>query len=139
MPGVRQIVRVLVTIQRRKGNAGKADLLFSRIVRSRGACERCGKPATDTAHIIRRGYSATRCVEDNAWALCSSCHRATEDDPAEFMLLVERTIGRARYDELKVLREQGHAGSAALFWASEAERLTARCVELGLSTKRSAA
>jgi hypothetical protein len=125
-----------MTVARRNGNPGKADLLFSRIVRSRATCERCGGQATDTAHIVRRRYSATRCVEDNAWALCSSCHRATEDDPAQFMLLVDRTIGPDRYGELRLQAHAGIPGSSHAFWLAEVVRLTARCVELGIDTRR---
>jgi hypothetical protein len=123
-----------MTVSRRKGDAGKADLLFSRIVRSRGDCQRCGRPATDTAHIVRRRYSATRCVEDNAWALCRSCHNTTGEWPNEFMWLVETTIGVARYIELQHLANAGTRMSSKLFWRETRERLEARCRELGLPT-----
>jgi hypothetical protein len=129
----------VVTVARRKGDAGKADLLFSRLVRSRGACERCGQPATDTAHIVRRRYSATRCDERNAWALCRPCHRLTEEFPDEFMHLVDCTIGRGLYEELRRIAEAGLATSSRLFWRGEVERLTARCVELGIDTRWKAA
>lgn len=124
---------------RRKGAPGKADMLFSRIIRSRGACEFCGRPATDTAHIVKRRYSATRCVEDNAWALCRSCHIETEQWPVKFLRLVDETIGRDRYDELV---QQAHAGiqvPSKVFWQGEVERLTARCRELGIDTRVRAA
>lgn len=123
-----------MTISRRKGDAGKADMLFSRIVRSRGNCQRCGKAATDTAHIVRRRYSATRCIEDNAWALCRSCHQLTGEWPHEFMWLVERTIGVARFIELKQLANAGTGMSSKLFWRETRERLEERCRELGLPT-----
>lgn len=130
-----------MSVQRAKGDRGRADILFSRIVRSRGACERCGRtPATDTAHIVRRMYSATRCVEDNAWALCSSCHRATERWPMEFAELVKATIGVDRYHELREMAYEGLKArgfvSSKLFWAREVARLQARCKELGLPSTR---
>lgn len=123
-----------------KGDRGAADVLFSRIVRSRGTCERCGKPATDTAHIIGRLYSATRCLEDNAWALCRSCHRLTGDHAGYFMTLVADTIGITRYWELWDLANEGLKArgfvSSKLFWAAEVERLKDRCRELGLPATR---
>lgn len=123
-----------MSVSRAKGDRGRADMLFSRIVRSRGACERCGRQATDTAHIVRRGYSATRCLEDNAWALCNSCHRLTGEAAHEFMFLVERTIGVDRYKELwDLAREDRKFGS--VFWKAEVERLLARCQELGIDTR----
>jgi hypothetical protein len=125
-------------IARAKGDKGKADLLFSRIVRHRGACELCG--TTDysvltTAHIIGRRFNATRCLEDNAWCLCYRCHRRTEEWRHEFMQLVTDTIGMDRYDELVRLAHKGVKASP-LFWTAEVERLSARCKELGIDTRR---
>ena len=124
-----------MTVARRKGDAGRADMLFSRLIRSRGACERCGKPGTDTAHIVRRRYSATRCIEDNAWCLCRSCHHLTGEWPHEFCWLVERTIGMDRYHELYRLANAGLTQSSRLFWRGEVERLIARCQEAGVDTR----
>jgi len=130
-----------MTVNRPKGDKGKCDVLHSRIVRSRGRCERCGETRYETlttAHIVRRNWSATRCVEDGSWCLDWKCHRATEDDPAVFMALVDATIGRDRYQQLRVIARDGITGSSARFWAETLERLTARCAELGLSSKRAA-
>jgi len=126
-----------VSVARRKGDAGKSDLLFSRIVRSRGRCERCGdtEGPFDTAHIVRRRYSATRCIEDNAWCACRSCHRTVDNWEGEYMRLVDQTIGRDRYDELCQLAQQGTQMSSVLFWRGERERLEARCDELGIDKK----
>lgn len=124
-----------MSVARRKGPAGKADMLFSRIIRSRGACQFCGAQATDTAHIVKRRYSATRCMEDNAWALCRSCHIETEQWPVKFLRLVDETIGRERYDELVQIAHAGIAVSSKVFWQAEVERLTARCRELGIDTR----
>ena len=121
---------------RRKGAPGKADLLFSRIVRSRGRCQFCwDREATDTAHIVKRRYSATRCIEDNAWALCRSCHIETEQWPVKFLRLVDETIGRDRYDELVRIAHAGLQVPSKVFWPAEVERLTARCRELGIDTR----
>lgn len=124
-----------MSVGRRKGAPGKADMLFSRIVRSRGACQSCGKSATDTAHIVKRRYSATRCLEDNAWALCRSCHIETEQWPVRFLRLVDDTIGRERYDELVQQANAGLSVPSKVFWAGEVERLTERCRELGIDTR----
>ena len=58
-----------MTVAQRKGDAGKADRLFSRIIRSRGWCQYPGCSSSgpfETAHIIGRGASGVRCEEDNA-------------------------------------------------------------------------
>lgn len=119
-----------------KGDRGFCDILFSRIVRSREMCQRCGAPGTDTAHIIGRRYSATRCIEDNAWCLCRSCHQTTAEWPIEFVQLMRRTIGDARYFELSSIASHGLDVSSARFWATEKVRLKARCKALGLDTRR---
>ncbi len=126
-----------MTVSRRKGDAGKADLLFSRIVRSRGFCERCGMTAGpfDTAHVVRRRYSATRCIEDNAWCLCRTCHQTVDGWPNEFMWLVERTIGVDRYKALCDLAQAGPSMSSRLFWRDTADRLVERCIELSVDTR----
>lgn len=125
-------------VSQRKGDAGKCDGLFSKIVRSRGACERCGESRYEkltTAHIVRRGYSLTRCMEENAWCLCYVCHRETEE-PVAFLEWVGQTIGRERYVELLAHANEGQHGNAKLFWRSELVRLNARAAELGLPTRR---
>lgn len=131
-----------MTVARRKGDAGKADMLYSRLVRSRGQCERCGDTygPFDTAHIVRRRYSATRCVEDNAWCLCrKGCHPTVDEWRHEFMALVERTIGVERYEELCRDAQEGIPVSSKLWWAAEVERLTDRCRELDIDTRWKAA
>jgi hypothetical protein len=116
-------------------------MLFSRLVRSRGACERCRRTSGpfDTAHIVRRRYSATRCVEDNAWCLCRPCHQQVDGWPGDFMALVRRTIGEDRYRELCQSAQAGIRLSSKLFWRGEVERLTERCREMGVDTRWRAA
>jgi hypothetical protein len=50
------------------------------------------------------------------------------------IVLVARTIGMGRYGELRRLAVDGKAGK--VFWADEVERLKARCIELGIDTRR---
>jgi hypothetical protein len=119
-----------------KGDRGFCDVLFSRIVRFRGGCQRCGRAGTDTAHIIGRRYSATRCEEDNAWCLCRSCHALTGEWPLHFIALVVKTIGMDRYGELRRQAEAGIKGSSAVFWREKRAQLQARCKELGLDSRR---
>lgn len=124
-----------------KGPKGKADRLFSRIVRSRGACEACGDNdyrKLQCSHIVRRAFNATRCDEDNALALCWSCHRRFTDDPIAWVRFLDEQIGRYELDRL---REKANAGVKAgkTFWADEVARLEERCAELGIDTRRNVA
>ena len=127
-----------MSVARTTGDKWWCDELFRRIIRTRGPmCERCReKPGTDTAHMIPRGYSATRCVEDNAWFLCGTCHHDIDTFPDEKMALARATIGEERYWTLKNASQVGPPLRGARWWAAERERLTARCQELGLDTRR---
>lgn len=132
-----------MSVHRRKGDAGLADLLFSRIVRSRGYCQYPGCKSQgpfDTAHLIGRASSATRCLEDNAACCCQSHHRLIDSWWDEKAKIVEATCGIDRYDEMKRLANAGKpAGLTSVrFWAEEVSRLKARCRELGLSDRRAA-
>jgi hypothetical protein len=92
-----------------KGAKKRADVAFSKIVRSRGKCEAavagtmfCVGPH-QCAHIISRRFSNTRCVEGNAWNLCAGHHHRLTDHPDEHMTLVALTIGMDRFYDLKAL------------------------------------
>lgn len=128
-----------MTVARRKGDPGRADELFSRIVRSRGYCQYPGCESTGpfvTAHLIGRGRSATRCLEDNALSMCPSHHLLIDGWWDEKERAVKHTIGLDRYYELKRLAHDGIPGSSKNFWAGEVERLMARCGELDIDTRR---
>jgi 5-methylcytosine-specific restriction endonuclease McrA len=93
-------------IARAKGVKAKCDKLFSQIVRSVGACEKCG--STDwlqTSHIVSRRYSATRCDRRNAQCLCAGCHRFFTLWPKEFSRWITASIGVELYEELKLKAE----------------------------------
>lgn len=101
----------------------RADFYFSKVIRSLGRCQRCERPMDPSelqaAHVIRRRYSRTRCVEGGAWALCGPCHATVDGDPQEFMFLVERTIG---VDAYKRLYHQAHDNVSPLpDWPAEAD------------------
>ncbi len=87
-----------------KGAKARADKYFSLIVRSRGRCERCG--STDysrlqCAHIVSRRFSATRCDEINAAALCGACHLRLTNEPYEHVAFAIGRLGEAAYAELR--------------------------------------
>jgi hypothetical protein len=132
-----------MTVARHKGAKGLCDILFSRIVRSRGRCEYPGCTSQgpfETAHLIGRASSGTRCIEDNACCCCASHHRLIDAWWDEKAAIVEATIGEERYRELKEIAGQHKfiPLTSAVFWSEELDRMKARCRELGLSDRRAA-
>jgi hypothetical protein len=115
-----------------KGAKKRADDMFSKIVRSRGACQYCGRSngvQLQCAHIISRRYSNTRCVEANAFCLCASCHARFTDHPVEFSDFVLMTIGRGEYERLVRLSQE----IVKVDWDRVAAELRARAKELGVA------
>lgn len=131
--------------KRRSGAKGKADRLFSQLIRSRGYCEArdwpmwpgsivarnvhlCRGPL-ETAHIYSRRYSHIRCDPDNAVCLCSSAHRYFTDNPVDWGVFVEwwaEETGRSVVpgtwgDELRRRRDVG----GKVDWEAEVVRLQA--------------
>lgn len=130
-----------MSVARRTGAPGKADWLFSRIVRSRGRCEYPGCDSTgpfDTAHLIGRRYSATRCHEENAISACRTHHQLIDAWWDEKKKVIEATIGIERYEELKIIAQAGPPPPQRTFWPGEVARLLERCAELDIDTRRSA-
>lgn len=89
-----------------KGAKGRADRLWSELIRSRGMCERCGavRGQFDAAHIIRRARQGTRCDPLNGWCLCRRCHGIVDMDGnrnPEYLALVDRTIGVDGFTQLQ--------------------------------------
>ena len=136
-------------VKRPKGAKGKADALFSRLVRSKGFCEACAvgwEPmpkspgGLETAHIIGRKFSATR-VEGipgapgalglNAYCLCSSHHRRFGEWGMDWARWIEATIGVAGYDALhKKAQDNGGRVWRESDWRAEVERLTVLLAEV---------
>ena len=116
-----------------RGAKGTADLYFSKVVRARGHCERCGNTSGpfEAAHIIRRRYVGDpdgiglRTNEDNAWCLCPPCHRTVDLDPVAFVNLVNDTLGDAKYSELLHIRNALHRPWRESDWVKERQRLLA--------------
>lgn len=91
-------------VKRYKNAKGKADKLFSEIIRSRGYCEaegfddrRC-TPQLQTAHIVTRKRSATRTDTRNAFCLCFGHHRWFTDMPRQFSRFITHTWAQPYYD-----------------------------------------
>lgn len=89
----------------RSSNVKKeCDLLFSKIVRNRGVCDKCGNTTgLQCAHIISRNFSATRHDLDNALCLCSGCHMFWHHEPIEATRWFENKYP-GRYDKLNFKR-----------------------------------
>jgi hypothetical protein len=91
-------------VKRYKNAKGKADKLFSEIIRARGYCEaegwddRACSYQLQTAHICSRRYSATRTDLRNAFCLCGRHHRHFTDMPREFSRFISGTWAQAHYD-----------------------------------------
>ena len=64
----------------------KADMLVSKLTRSRGKCERCGTTTgqLQTAHIIGRSNHTLRFDLQNVLCLCANCHRWNHTYPIDF-------------------------------------------------------
>jgi 5-methylcytosine-specific restriction endonuclease McrA len=53
----------------------QCDILFSRLIRSIGYCERCGGVDNlQCSHVIPRTVLTLRCDPENAMSLCMTCH-----------------------------------------------------------------
>ena len=66
----------------------KADTIFSKIIRSYGKCEMCGRSdevQLHCAHFIGRNNHTLRWDYLNAICLCAGCHRGAHDDPQNFV------------------------------------------------------
>lgn len=93
-------------VKKRKGNAGKADELFSHIIRSQGYCEAEGfdnRPCSNqlqTAHIVTRARSATRTDTRNAFCICFAHHRYFHDYPRQFSRFISDTWAAEFYDDI---------------------------------------
>lgn len=113
-----------------KGAKKKADVLFSKIVRARGACVQCGSTKNlQTAHIISRRYSNTRCVLSNAFCACAGCHMRWTDNPVEFASFVLERIGQTEYERLYALSQQ----TTKVDWVAVAGELSATVKKLGIA------
>lgn len=82
----------------------KLDKLFSKMVREKNSCERCGSSSyLQCAHIYSRRYLNTRWDFDNALCLCSACHRWGHDKPIDFADFAIKVKGKDSIDRIREL------------------------------------
>lgn len=116
-----------------RGAKGKATVLHSQIVRSRGRCERCGvsNGTLQCAHIVGRSWSWTRTDEHNAWCLCAKCHFFLTGNPFDHVQFAIQTRGEDGY---AALRRKALEGVNRKFdWDAELVRLRALADSLGVA------
>ena len=88
----------------KKSLTNKLDKLCSKIVRSRGSCERCGNDKYEVlqaCHIFSGTYRSVRWdCRYNILCLCAGCHFWAHKNPVHFVEWLKPTMGR-NYEELK--------------------------------------
>lgn len=111
-----------MAVKRNKGLKGKADKLFSEVIRSVGVCEAKGfndvkcSAQLQTMHIISRKFNATRCDTRNAVSGCAAHHRFFTDHPVEFAKFVKKSkVGK--YYDLMWKRSRDSALGKQTDWA----------------------
>jgi hypothetical protein len=104
----------------------KATKLHSLYVRTRDnfTCRWCGATKDDgkqiqCAHILSRSISATRTDENNAVALCASCHWKQSKNPLVWARWLEDELGREALDHLLEIGVPG----VKVDWDAEVKRL----------------
>lgn len=104
-----------------KSAKNACDRLFSQYVRSLGYCERCGRSGVrlETSHWISRRFSNTRCDPDNAFCLCSACHRWWHNFPTDSGRWAIEQRGEAVYERLREAANE----PAKVDWVAEREVL----------------
>ena len=124
-------------MHRRKGAAGRADDLFSKLVRSRGFCEgpgtRKGAAVIHTqnlqcAHILGRRLNLIRTDLDNALCLCAGCHYYFTNRPEEWRVFIDEKFGAEHWYGL--YRKAHVSPAPKVDWKAEVERLTALLAEV---------
>ena len=105
----------------------KCDVLWSKIIRSKGYCEKCGKSENlQAAHIFSRTYSQTRHDLDNGICLCSACHIGwSHACPTEFTKWLEEYRGKELLERLSKKRritgkvDYGEVLERLVSWSAE--------------------
>lgn len=106
----------------------KCDLLWAKLVRARGRCERCAKTTNlQAAHIISRNYGKTRHLLENGTCLCGGCHLFwAHHEPDEFTDWIRETRGE---DIFYRLREIANKDGKADY--ESAYKILKECEEIG--------
>lgn len=120
-----------MAIKKATGAKGRCDTLCSKIVRSAGACQHCGRTdSLQCCHIIGRTYSATRTDLDNLQCLCAKCHFRFHAFPREFSRWITDSIGSEKYEALR-LKAESFKGT--FDWDEELRRLKDVAREKGIT------
>lgn len=83
----------------------KLDKIVSKIVRSRGSCEKCGLSdysKLQAAHIYSRTYRSVRWDLLNILCLCAGCHFHGHKNPVLFTEFVKQHLGDVNFEALKM-------------------------------------
>ena len=97
------------------------DELFSRAVRLRGKCERCGKKLgvqLQTSHIYSRANKEVRWCFLNATALCARCHMDWHSNPVNGILWLTDYYGD---ENMAILRNMSR--KTRQWWRGEYEKV----------------
>jgi hypothetical protein len=118
----------------RKGSwKGEATWAHAKLIRFAGRCQYCGSTERlQCAHIMRRGFSATRTAEDNALCLCARCHRVFTIDGTKWHLALVQLLPAGKAEELYKRASNGvNQKFPEGFWHAEYLRLKAGLESLG--------
>lgn len=82
----------------------KLDKAFSEYIRKRDkVCQVCGRSGRlETSHFHGRRKRSVRWDEDNAVALCFSCHRHFTENPLEHCEWFKERLGEQEFEALRV-------------------------------------
>ncbi len=81
------------------------DILFSHLVRlkAEGICEYCGKQTRlECSHFHGRRKQSVRYDEDNACALCFSCHQFLGENPYVHTEFFKKRLGSKKFELLNI-------------------------------------
>lgn len=94
----------------RRWLVAELDRLVSIIVRRRDRrCVTCGEArGLQCSHFYSRRYLATRFDLRNCNAMCATCNRRHNEDPAEYLRFMNERYGPEAVAELDRLRSGGH-------------------------------
>jgi hypothetical protein len=93
----------LPKVRDKKAIRKELDIAWSKAIRSRGVCEKCGKQTDLQAHhIFSRRHNGTRWELGNGVCLCKRCHLFwAHKDTVDFARWIEGKIGKEKMDLLE--------------------------------------
>jgi len=89
----------------KKSLTKRLDTAWSELIRSRGACQKCGKKTNlQAAHIWTRARRSTRWLPLNGLCLCAGCHQFwAHKEPILFTQFANNILGDIKF---KLLQQQ---------------------------------